>query len=237
MTAGALVLCLSHAHVARADDYKVYSPRAVKGEFALEANTNFDLDHRTDMNKYISEVAGIEYGLTDWWQTEVSVELEKDNGDHGKATNLKWENIFVPFKPGEKIVDVGLYIEYERALQGGEPDNLEGKLLLEKAMGQFTNTANLIISHEIGQNSSSDTNTGFALKSIYRLNREFQPGIEYYADTGPLSDHESFRDQSHQAGPVIEGRFGPVKYDTGVLFGVSQAAPDATIKVNLEYEF
>lgn len=59
----AATLCAAQAATAKADDYNVYSPRAVKGEFALEANSNFDHDHRPDMNKYFSEVAGFEYAL------------------------------------------------------------------------------------------------------------------------------------------------------------------------------
>lgn len=163
--------------------------------------------------------------------------MEKSSGENFKATNLKWENILVPFKPGEKFIDTGFYLEFEKGLESGAPDNLEGKLLLEKSLGSFTNTANLIISHEIGQNHSSDTNSGLAWKTIYRMDRAFQPGFEYYANTGPLNQHVSFNDQSHQLGPVAEGKLGPVKYNAGVLFGISQSAPDATFKVNLEYEF
>ena len=237
MIFGVAALAACAASPAHADDYKVYSLVAVKGEFALEANTNYDTDHRAANNNYLSEVAGFEYGISDWWQTEVSAELEKENHGSMKATNLKWENIFVPFKPGEKFVDLGFYVEFEKALQSGDPNNLEGKLLLEKSIGDYTHTANLILSHEIGTNHSGDTGTGFSWRTKYRFDKEFQPGFEYYADTGPLAEHVSFQDQTHQVGPVAEGKIGPIKYDTGVLFGVSQSAPDATFKLNLEYEF
>lgn len=231
-----LTACLLSG-TAFADNLKVYRPDVEKGEFALEANLNYSADHRKESDNYFSQVLGFEYGLTDYWKTELSGELEKENGAGDKLTNIKWENIFVPFKHGENWVDVGLYVELEKAARDNEPNNSEVKLLLEKKAFGFDNTANLILSHEFGPNHSTDTNAGMALQSLYRIDRSFSPGIEYYANYGALDNGPSFDDQNHVLGPVIEGKIGKVSYNTGVLFGVSKAAPDTTVKLNLEYEF
>jgi hypothetical protein len=142
---------------AYADDYKVYKPRVTKGEFALEANLNYSADHRKDMDNYFSQVLGFEYGLTDFWQTELSGELEKESGAGDTLTNIKWENILVPFSHGEYWVDAGLYLELEKGVRDSDPNNVEAKLLLEKEFSKLDNTANFIISHEFGPNHSTDT--------------------------------------------------------------------------------
>lgn len=222
---------------ARADDLKVYQPRVEKGELAGEANLNYDFDHRDDMNHYFSQVVGFEYGLTDWWQVELAGEIEKENGEHNKLTNYKWENIFAPWKPGENWIDSALYVELEKGAHSEDPDNFETKILLEKDVGKFANTANLKAEHEFGPNHETSWGTGLALQTKYRYDQKFEPGLEYYADFGTFHDKLSFDEQSHQFGPVIEGKIGHVKYDTGAFVGLSKAAPDATIKLNLEYEF
>ena len=69
------------------------------------------------------------------------------------------------------------------------------------------------------------------------MNDLFEPGIEYYSDLGKLSREDGFNRQDSVIGPVIQGHFGEVTYDAGVLFGVTQSAHDMTVKFNLEYGF
>ncbi len=222
---------------AHADYLKLYSPRVEKGELAAEVDLNYSKDHRADQDKYLSQVVAAEYGVTDWWQTELGAEIEKDNGSNDQLTNLKFENVFVPWKPGENFVDTGFYLELEKARHSGDPNNVEAKILLEKNIHNFVNTANIGASHEFGNNASSGWSPSVALRTKYRYDKAFEPGIEYYADFGNTKDSLSYSEQDHKIGPVIQGQIGRVKYDTGVLFGVSAAAPDTTAKLNLEYEF
>ena len=117
------------------------------------------------------------------------------------------------------------------------PNNIEAKILLEKKIDNFINTANIVASHEFGPNHNPNLNGAFAWRTKYHFNDQFEPGREYYANFGKLHDIVSYSQQDHIAGPVIEGKFGEIKYDTGVLFGISQAAPDVTYKFNFEVEF
>ena len=222
---------------AYADDFKVYSPRVEKGEFAAEANLNYSFDHREEQDGYFSQVVGGEYGVNDWWQTELAGEFEKENGDNNKLNNIKWENIIAPWKPGENFVDAGFYAELEKSTHSEDPNNFEAKLLLEKNIDRFVNTANLKLEHEFGNNAEDKWGSGLAWRTKYRYAESFEPGFEYHADFGRFDDGQSFNDQEHLLGPVAEGKFGKVKYDAGVLFGVSDSAPDTTVKLNLEYEF
>ena len=227
----------SYGTDARADYLKLYAPKVDKGEFSAEADLNYSQDHRSGQDGYFSQVYGAEYGVTNYWMTELGVEAEKANNDSNtKLTNIKWENIIVPFKPGENWIDTGLYIETEKGATSKDPNNFEAKVLLEKDFGKIANTINAGVSHQFGPNHSKDWNESLAIRTSYKLDREFKPGLEYYADFGNITK-TSYNEQSHKFGPVFQGKIGKVKYDTGVLFGVSHPAQDTTVKLNLEYEF
>jgi hypothetical protein len=222
---------------AHADYLKVYSPHIEKGELAAEVDLNYNRDHRDSQDGYFSQVLGMEYGINDYWMTELAAEIEKDANASDKLTNIKWENIISPYKPGELPIDTALYLELEKSAIDGQPNNFEAKVLLEKDSGKFVNQANIGVSTPFGGHSGGSINGSVALRTAYKLDQKFEPGIEYYADLGNVKNSQGFNQQNHQIGPVMQGKIGHVKYDTGVLFGVSSEAPDTTAKFNVEYEF
>lgn len=230
----ALVLSGTAAH---ADYLKLYAPRVEKGEVAAEADWNFSADHRADQDNYFSQVYALEYGATSWWKTELGAEIEKENAGSTELTNLKWENVLVPFAPGENWLDFGVYAELEKAARDNEPNTAEFKLLLEKDFGKISTIANLGTSREFGPNHSTDWSGSAALRVGYRMNKMFEPGVEYYAEAEDIGNAGTYDNQQHLVGPVIYGKVGNVRYDTGILLGASSSSPDSTIKLNLEYEF
>jgi hypothetical protein len=227
-------LFISHAY---ADDYTVDSPEVDQGEAYALANLNYSTDNRKNLDHYMSQVYGAGYGVTNFWATEIDAEIEKSSTISTRLTTLKWVNIIVPFKPGEYWIDAGLYFEYDKTIQDHTPDNVQAKLLLEKHVGDFINTANISFGHNLGPNAVSGLDTGFSWRTKYHVNDMFEPGFEYYSDMGALNRDDDFNRQDSVVGPVVQGHFGEVTYDAGVLFGISQSAHDVTIKLNLEYGF
>jgi hypothetical protein len=216
-----------------------------KGELEIEATGLYDLDHRKDKNAVQEYKNAVGYGVTDRWATELYGEYERqaeenDSGDSAlsrmKFTHIEWENRFQLAEQGQYWLDPGLYVAYEMPLHEKDPGKVETKLLLEKTFSRFTHTANIIVDKEVGGGSTLQTEGGFAWSSRYRLSEHFQPGFEYYAALGEIRKHLPFQEQEHQLGPVFYGKFGPVKYDVGYLFGISDAAPQGEIKWIMEYE-
>ena len=230
------IVCLLSSN-AYADYYKVYSPKVEEDEASFEADLNYSGDDRKSLDHYMSQVYGVEYGVNRFWSTELSAEIEKSSSLTTRITTIKWENVLVPFKPGEKIVDFGFYLELEKSTQDSSPNNGEARFLLEKRFGDFINTANISFSHNQGPHSVPGTDAGFSWCTKYHVNDLFEPGFEYYSDLGKLDREDGFNRQDNVLGPVIQGHFGEVNYDAGVLFGVTQSAHDVTVKFNLEYGF
>ena len=236
-----IVLLVSFAVVAAADayadDYTIDSPQVDKGEAYALAHLNYSADNQSNLDHYFSQIYGAGYGVTSFWATEMDVEIEKSSTFSTKLTTLRWANILAPFQPGEYWVDAGLYVGVDKAMQNSVPNNAEAKLLLEKNIGNFTNTANIIFDHNFGPNSASGVDIGFSCRTKYHVNDMFEPAIEYYSNIGKLNRDNDFNRQDNVLGPVIQGHFGEISYDTGVLFGVSKSAHDVTIKLNMEYSF
>jgi len=173
---GALMLAPSNAQA----DHKVYSPYVEKGELEIEARGHIDQDG-AQKNKY--EVG---YGFTDWWFSSVFAEYEQPAGSSLSHTATSWENIFQLTDQGKHWLDAGLYLEYESPTDGS-PTKLETKLLLEKAVGRYVNTANLVMAREVGSGASSTIDLEYAWRTKYKLKPEFEPGIELYGSAGTLA--------------------------------------------------
>lgn len=216
----------------------IYSPHLHgAGEVALETKGAYQIDAHDDEDAWGGEVV-VGYGVTSWWHSELGFEFSGHQDEDTDVSALVFENIFQLTPHGTWPVDVGIKIDYAKSLLG-EADEIGAKLLLEKEIGQFTNISNIGIAREIGEDSGDDNEYNFAYGLSYNVNETFAIGGEWHSDFGTLeNDSDDFDEQSHRVGPVAYGEIGHgVHYETGVLFGVSDEAPDAEIKAVLEYEF
>lgn len=222
--------------------HKVYSPTVEQGETEIEfrGHTTFDSrKNKDDQQKYIIEVG---HGFTDYWFTSVFGEIEKEENGEMEYEATAWENIFQLTEQGEYWVDVGLYLEYEYAHESYNNDKAEFKFLLEKANGRWVHTLNIIFEKELGSNAPDETEQGYAWRTAMLMSKSFEPALEIYGSTGEVGSPNHNEDQDHRAGPVISGTFklGPtdkMAYEVGYLVGLTNAAPDGTLKFTLEYEF
>lgn len=229
---GFVVLCTSTSAFATKT---VTSPYVSKGEAALEWKGGYDIDDGDD--EWATEASG-SYGVTDWWETEVGFEFADEADEDFEVEALVFENKFQLAPKGELYLDPGLKIEYARNLTGG-PDEIQGKLLLGKEIGKFSNLANIAIGRELGEDSQDDMEYGFSYALAYEHSETFAYGLEWYSDFGTFDDDgDSWDEQGHQLGPVAYGELAEnIGYEAGVLIGLSESAPDATLKAVLEYEF
>jgi high-affinity iron transporter len=215
---------------------KVYNPYVEKGELEIEARYGYAIDDDGDVDGEWKQKYAVGYGVTDFWFTEFYGKWEKkgDSGADIEFTAIEWENKFQLTNPGEYWADFGGILEYVHNTDGGA-DKVEVKGLVAKDVGKFSHTVNVIVERELGEKSSGDTEFGTAFNSRYRYSPQFEPGIEMYNSFGDFEG--DFDDHKHMIGPVAQGKIlGNVGYDAGVLFGISDAASDATVKLILEYE-
>jgi FTR1 family protein len=219
---------------AHAGPDKVYSPIVQKGELELEHRGILDADHEAG---FLYELG---YGLTDNWFASILVEGAKQPGMPYRSEVVGFENIIQLTEPGQYFVDVGLYLEYEVAAHGGEPDMFEGKILLEKTTGRFVHTANLIFENQTGSGAAPGTFFEFAWQSRYLYRPELQFGVQGFSEFGQIGHFGPLGLQQHHAGPALFGKFRMGKksflvYEAAYLIGLTSATPNA-FRWLLEYE-
>jgi len=220
--------------------FKVYSPVVIGHEWELETRGVVDRDSNTSKDHKQKQIYEIGYAPTDRWATAIFAELEKPPGGSLKTEAVAWENILQLFEQGEKWIDAGLYGEYEASTRGG-PDKIEAKVLLEKPVGNFVHTANLIFEKEIGSGAEDSVELGYAWRTGLRLMPEFEPSIEAFGEFGPIDDFKSGSQQKHNIGPVMRGLLGVfgtlhLRYELGYLFGLTDGSANGEIKWLLELE-
>ena len=220
----------------------VDAPYVEKGEAYVEWKGGYLIDDENEVDDSWVQEGNFGYGVTDFWNIEVggAVEHVDGNDDDTDFTGITIDNRFELTQPGEYWLDFGFSVAYGIATQDDAADSVEGKLLFAKEYAGFSNLANIIVGREVGGDAQdNDLGYGLALASSYAINDNLAAGLEWYSDFGDFEDeNDSFDEQSHQLGPVLYGNFAEsVGYEAGVLFGVSDNAPDATLKAVLNYSF
>ncbi len=222
-------------------DYNVYSPYVEKDTLDIEARGNVVTDRNPKRRSARQDKFEIGYGVTDWWATSIVTEYEREPGETYRRSVTAWENIFQLTERGKYWLDAGLHVEYASASKKNAADILELKLLLEKNIGQFSNTLNLTFEREMGKNASHDVETSYAWHTRYHWKPELEPGIEIYGGLGNLDGLKVSNKYSHQAGPVLSGQFrldskSALLYQVGYLFGLNHNSDDGAVKWQLVYK-
>jgi FTR1 family protein len=220
--------------------HKVYSPIVEEGELAIELRGHEHLDADPNIDRNQQYKVELEYAPTARWMTEIIGEFESESGNSLETTAIEWENIFQLTDQGAYWVDVGVLAEYAHELESGKHDKLELGALLEKTLGNQIVTFNVIVERELG--GDAETELEYAARWRWRASQAFEPAIEVYGGLGDVDHLNSYSEQEHSAGPGFLGEVAlkdgsKVKYEAAYLFGISDAAPNGTLRFLLEYEF
>lgn len=209
----------------------VTSPYVTKGKATVEWRGGLETDaDDEDVFKTRNQFA---YGFTDFYEAKISVDTRDD--EDGMFSDVDLENKFQILPKGEYFVDLGLRLDYARSTNGAA-DEIGTKILLGKQTGDFSHLLNLEAEHEVGEDSSDDWGYGLSYGISYPVADNLSIGGEWYSDFGDFEG--DFDDHDHMAGPVIYGMaFDTLKYQAGILAGISEAAPDATLKATIGYSF
>lgn len=216
----------------------VTSPYVTKGklEAKWKGGMTYDDDDSGDDGAW-EQKATIEYGVTDRFLVETEAEIANEgDSDDTEFTSLAIKGKVEFTEPGEYWVDAGARVTYDFNMEDGA-DKIEGKLLLAKDTGPLHHRANIILEREVGDESDDETEFGVSASSRYRFVDTFEPGIELYSDFGEIFKSSDWNDEDHRIGPVFYGKAGKFKYEAGYLFGISDDAPDGTLKAIFAYEW
>ncbi len=225
------------AAIAGPADY-VYTPTVEKGEREI------GVKYGSAGNAAQVAGVGIGYGVSQSWFTEVYVKQEYYGNRN--STLAEWENKFQLTETGQYPVDLGLLTELEAPLSGLAPWEIRFGPLLQTEFGKFQLNGNLLFERAFGKADETgvaySTNLSYQCQGKYRWKPELEFGLQGLGEVGRWNNWYGQAQQIHRMGPAIFGKFAlgnrqAIKYNAAWLFGTSTAAPNHTLRMQVEYEF
>ncbi|MGC2048554.1 MAG: hypothetical protein WA635_08080 [Gallionella sp.] len=223
-------------------DY-VYTPTVEYGEREID----FKHGSARQQDGTLAQVTslGFGYGATESWFTEVYLKRESE-GSEG-LTIAEWENKFQLTETGRYAVDAGLITEFEAPVNNSsEPYEFKFGPLLQTEFGKLQLNGNLLFERKFDHHNDGDdpyiTEIGYQWQVKYRWQPALEFGAQGFGEMGEWDDWDKQDNQIHRVGPAVFGKFGlgdhhVIKYNAAWLVGSSDAAPDHTFRMQVEYEF
>ena len=218
---------------------KVQSAIVNKGEMDIQLNADMYDDKQKPLIDNTKNFEGeINYGFSDNFEFGVNF-LGQDNKANGFEYNMTGGNFTLQLSEegNGSPVAAALRGAYDMAHNGQEADIASGMLIFSHEGESFEYNLDVGVFSEVGDNANQDLSGDFRASMNYVFSQMFKPGIEYYTQTAELDQVTNYSDQQNRAGPVIYGNITEgLSYEAGYLFGMSDTAPDATYKLNLQYK-
>jgi len=219
-------------------DY-VYTPMVELGE--REIDMKFGSSSLPNGIQSQATGIGFGYGATEYWFTEVAFKYKSNDGKD--VSQAEWENKFQLTEIGEYAVDVGLITELEAPLSANEPWGAKVGGLFQTELSKVQMNGNLLLKRDFGLSGQTFfTKLVYQLQAKYRLQPEFEFGVQGFGDMGKWNDWSKQSNQAHSFGPAVFGKLNLgnlrfIKYNAAWLFAASRNAPGNTFRMQMEYEF
>lgn len=206
---------------------KVYHPYVQPLERELEFRWLY-FDQAAGNNNQIYRL-GYGQSVSESWFLEAYIIGDRNN-ENATVNAYEFEAKWQLTEQGQYAADWGLLFEYERGRDRSVRE-FSTTLMVEREWGRLVGTGNFSLAFESGADINNELETSTALQLRYRYSRALEPAIELYSSQDTLA-----------LGPVIMGeqRFGIRKklhWELGVIAGISNETPDATLRALAEFEF
>ena len=229
---------------ASADVFSVDEPEAVKGEQEIEVNgavqNGFPVN--ADPVRYSMEVE-YTYGVTKWLSLSPLVDFDKLDGDSFHATVAGLESVWFPVEVG-KLLTVAWFTEVEGAVHHDETNSTTFGPIVQFGHDEASLILNPYLEKSFGRNHEEGIDFTYQWQAKASVTERLALGIEGFGVVPNIADSASIDFQEHRIGPVLyyEKELAGEKertfaIDAGVLFGLTEATPNVTGKVNASLAF
>lgn len=185
---------------------------------------------------------GLGYGATPHWFTEFYVKYERTTGQGNHFDAFEWENRFQLTETGEYPLDVGFVTEIERPNDHRQGWEFRAGPLFQTDLGQVQANLNILLQRSFDAVVGSQTDLGYQMQLKYRWRPECEPGLQAFGELGRWDAWAPRDQQNHRLGPAVFGKVHlegrqTLRYNAALLFGLNDAAPTRTFRMQVEYEF
>ena len=149
--------------------------------------------------------AGLGYGVTSRWYTEVYASWVGSWDSGTKLSTLNWQNEYL-LTQGQLPFDLAVHASYIRDQEYGGGYALEWGPVMQADIGRTQLNANVFFERGFNGASPAQTQMKYQWQVKYRWKPALQFGTQGFGELGEWN-HWAARDrQSHRAGPAIFGQ-------------------------------
>ena len=225
-------------------DFKVQTPDAETGEFAIEPLGDYGHDPLAAHSGELSSTQEFEYGVNGFWRTELELEQGRDAGPGQSIhfSQVTWENVFQFTERGEYWMDSGFFAEFGKTTLAATPNEVTFGPIFRKELLGTINTVNLFMERDVGTPYASGRPAFlYAWETRIALGTPIEPGFQAYGQPSSFPGYNSGWPEDNRIGPQLFGTIsnigpGTLKWNGGVLFGIRPWAPRETFRWQAEYE-
>lgn len=226
-----------------AADFKVHTPDAETGEFAIEPIGDIGHDPLASHSGELSSVQEFEYGVNGFWRTELELEQEREagRGQSIRFNQVTWENILQFTERGARWMDSGFFFEFGKSTLADTSNEVTFGPIFRKEIFHTINTVNLFMERDVGAYASGRPAFLYAWETRIALGTPVEPGFQAYGQPSGFAGFNSGWPQDNRIGPQLFGTIGNIgpgslKWNGGILFGIRPYAPRQTLRWQAEYE-
>jgi 23S rRNA (guanosine2251-2'-O)-methyltransferase len=221
-----------------ANTSNVSSPVINKDKGNIEFRSGDNVDDSFEGNGQYNQRLHVDYGFTDWYGVQFIANQRYGQGEGWSYRATDMEHKFQLFEGGVDGFDGGFRLVYRFADGANKPDNVNFRGLLRVPDGRHEYRHNVIVTRELGADAENGKSLETRWQWTYKMDEGYRLGLEMFNRFGKLDNLSGFNNQGHQLGPVMKGTlYEDIKYQTGVLAGVSEGAPDEAFKLFLTQPF
>ena len=237
--AGSLILS-SSAHA----QFVIKNPAVDEGVLAIVGHGSYESALPTGGDPVgWSHEAELSYGFTDFWKSELALDLKQPAHEELELHEFKFENYLelADYAPWGAIFTAFGGVDW--GLDEGVADAGKFGPLARFGNDDLSLTLNAIFDKTFGKYSTPGMGLDYAAQFKFHLVEGVSSGGELFGNITNIEDVPSFNDTEFRVGPVLylswkddHSHFGFIG-DIGVLLGTTDATPDTTIKWDLELTF
>jgi hypothetical protein len=232
--------------------FEVIHPDVVQGGFEMEFLNGMTIGDVEDGEERSAHEIALGYGVFDFWKTTLAIEIANPESESAEFEAFEWVNVFLlPFGTGHggehdhsehdfvALEAVGVFAALEVPNHGGlNAGAAEIGPIAEIAIGPVETVVNFVL--EFPFDGEESTGFAYAIQAKYPIVERIELGFEAFG--GWENVFEDDREDAHFIGPAIFGEFDlgrgrVLEPKLGILFGLTDDAPDAVISLNIELKF
>ena len=231
--------------VALAGVFTIDDPEVVRGEQEIELNTavqgGFPVNADPVRNSWELEYS---VGLTKWWLISPEIIFDTPEGGDFQASIASVENIFHLGEVGG-VLGIAWFTEIDAAIHHDETNAVTFGPILKLGDEKSSLTLNPYFEETFGRNHEEGIDFTYGWKAKTSLRGPLAIGLEGFGVIPDFAHAPGIDFQEHRLGPVLyyerelpgahEGK--TVAIEGGILFGLTEATPNVTGKVNASLSF